>query len=94
MSHLIRIYTVCHTVFDYRLKPLFAIMDRPKYKDGHVDFRNSGVKRSKVTSEILVPYFSSKTCLGYKKLEAWKPFAEKAVNKNGFQVTAKRIQKK
>ena len=44
MSRLIRIYTICHSVFDFRLKPLFASMDVTKFKDGKVHVRNSGVK--------------------------------------------------
>ena len=45
MSHLIRSYTVCHSVFDFTLKPLFASVDMSKFKDGRMHFRNSGMKR-------------------------------------------------
>ena len=44
MSPLIRIYTVCHSVFHFRLQALFASVDMSKFKDGRVHFRNSGVK--------------------------------------------------
>ena len=40
MSRRIRIYTVCHSVLDFRLKPLCA----SKLEDGRVHFRNSGLK--------------------------------------------------
>ena len=42
MSHLIRICTICHSVFDFRLKPLLASIDKSKVSDGKVHFRNSG----------------------------------------------------
>ena len=32
-SRLIRIYTVCHSKFDFRLKPLFASVDVSMFKD-------------------------------------------------------------
>ena len=44
MSRLIRIYTVWHSVFQFRLKLVFSTMDRSKFKNGRDDFRNSGVK--------------------------------------------------
>ena len=44
MSHLIRIYTVCHSVIDIGLNPLFATMDVSRFKAGRVHFRNLGVK--------------------------------------------------
>ena len=44
-SRLIWIYTVCHSVIDFRLKPLCASVDMSKLKDGRVHFRNSGMKR-------------------------------------------------
>ena len=40
---LIRIYTLCHSVFDFILKPLFASADIPKFKDERAHFRNSGM---------------------------------------------------
>ena len=44
MAHKHRIYTVRHSVFDFRLKLLFAAMDMSKFKDGKVHFRNLGMK--------------------------------------------------
>ena len=44
MNRLFRIYTVCHSVFDFRLKPLFASVNMSKFKDGRVHFRNFGMK--------------------------------------------------
>ena len=41
-NRLIRIYTVCYSVFDFRLKLLLASVD--KSKNGSVHFRNSGMK--------------------------------------------------
>ena len=38
------LYTVCHFVFDFRLKPLFAPVDMSKHKNGGVHFKNSGMK--------------------------------------------------
>ena len=43
-SRLIRIYTVCHSKFDFRLKPLFASVDVSMFMDERVHFRNSGMK--------------------------------------------------
>ena len=43
-SHLIWIYTVCHSDFNFRLKPLFASVDMSKFKDGGVHIRNTGMK--------------------------------------------------
>ena len=40
MDHIIRIYNVCHSVFDFTLKPLLEAMDMSKFKDGRVLFRN------------------------------------------------------
>ena len=45
MSCLIRISTVCHSVIDFCLKPLFTsmdVMDVSKFRDRKVHFRNSG----------------------------------------------------
>ena len=50
LSLLIRIYTVCHFVFDFRLKPLFALVDMSQFSDGRVYFRNLG-ERVKPISE-------------------------------------------
>ena len=53
MSHLIRIYTVCHSyqdlhccysVIDFWLKLLFATMDMSKFRERRVYCRNSGAK--------------------------------------------------
>ena len=45
VSRLIRIYTVCHSVFDLRLiKSFFCISGYVQVQDGRVHFRNSGVK--------------------------------------------------
>ena len=41
-SRLIRIYTVCHPIFDFRLNPLSV--DMSKFTYGRVHFRNSVVK--------------------------------------------------
>ena len=41
---LIRIYTVCHSVLDFGLKPLFASVDKCKFKNRRVYSRNSGMK--------------------------------------------------
>ena len=43
-SRLIRICTVCHSVFEISLKPLFALVDKSKFQDGRVHFRNSDMK--------------------------------------------------
>ena len=62
MSCLIRIYTVCHSVFDFRLKPLFASVDKSKFKNGRVQFRNSRMKGLIITVlyskylDTLTPY--------------------------------------
>ena len=34
-----------HSVFDARLKTLFASVDMPKFQDGRVHSRNTGMKR-------------------------------------------------
>ena len=39
-SCLIRIYTVCHSLSDFRLKPLFAFMDIARFNDGRLYLRN------------------------------------------------------
>ena len=44
MSHLIRIYTEYHSVFEFRLKSIFASVDISKFKDGRVHFRKLGMK--------------------------------------------------
>ena len=43
-ARLIKIYTVCHSVFDIRLKPLFASVNMSRFKDGRVHFRNLGMQ--------------------------------------------------
>ena len=53
MSRLIRIYAVCHSVFDFKLKALFASVDMSKVKDGMVHFRNSEMKGLSV--QIVMP---------------------------------------
>ena len=59
MSRLIRICTVCHSAFDFRLKLLFSSMGMSKYMDSRVHFRNSGVKRWRpLNTEYIM-----KTCL-------------------------------
>ena len=45
MSRLIRIYTVCHSVIYFRLKPLSVSVNVSKFKDGRVHCRNLGVKK-------------------------------------------------
>ena len=40
----IRICSVCHSAFQFRLKPLFASVKKSKFKNGRVHFRNSGIK--------------------------------------------------
>ena len=49
-SRLIWIYIVCHSVFDFRLKPLFVSVGKPEFKNGIVHFRNSGMKGLKILS--------------------------------------------
>ena len=44
MSHFIRIYTVCHTVYDHWLTPYLQGMDVSKFKDGTARFRNPVMK--------------------------------------------------
>ena len=39
------IYTVCCSVFDFRMKPLFASLDMSRFKDERFHFRNKRVKR-------------------------------------------------
>ena len=69
MSHLIRIYTVCHSVFDFRLKPLFASVDMAKFRDGRVHLKNSGMKglnnveRDAVVRGSLWSCWKAKFCL-------------------------------
>ena len=41
---MIRICTDFHSVIDFLLKSLFAIMDASQFRDGRVYVRNSGVK--------------------------------------------------
>ena len=41
-ARLIRIYIVCHSVVDFRLKPLFASMDMSKFKDGRSTSETQG----------------------------------------------------
>ena len=43
-SCFIKIYTVWHSVSDFRLKPLFASVDKSKFKNGRFHFWNSGMK--------------------------------------------------
>ena len=43
-SRLIRICTVCHSVFHFKLKHLFASMAMSKFKAGRLHFRNSQMK--------------------------------------------------
>ena len=43
-SRLIRIYTICQSDFGFRLTPLFASVDKSKFKNGRVHFRSSGTK--------------------------------------------------
>ena len=63
LSHLIRIYTVCLSVFDFRLKPLFATIYVSKFTDGRVHVRNLGVKGlvTKYFVHIIV-YKSNSNC--------------------------------
>ena len=45
MSRLIRIYTVCHSCFDFWVRgSLFGTMVLTRFKDGRADFRNLGMK--------------------------------------------------
>ena len=46
-SHLIRIYTVCHSGLDFRLKPLFEWVGRPKYMARRVHLQKLGNKWDK-----------------------------------------------
>ena len=60
MSCLIRIYTVCHFVFDFfRLIPVFASVDMSIFKDGRVHFRNALMKELITTlSRAVIAAFS------------------------------------
>ena len=54
MNRLIRIYTVCHSVFDFRLKPLFASVDMSKFNDSSLQkLRNERIKTLKKTDSSL-----------------------------------------
>ena len=63
-GRLIRIYIVCHSVFDFRLKPQIVSVDKSKFKNGRVHFRNSGIKRLKACYKQnwhhIYPYYSNK----------------------------------
>ena len=56
MSSFIRIYMVCHSTYHFNLKPLFSSVDKSKFKDGRVHFRNSGMKGLKAC--LRYEYFS------------------------------------
>ena len=62
MSLLIRIYTVYHSVFDFKLASLFAKMDMSNLIDERVHFRNSRMKGLKEVTLRFV-YFYQVTCL-------------------------------
>ena len=38
------IYTISHSVFDFRMKPIFASKDMSKFKVERVNFRYAGLK--------------------------------------------------
>ena len=42
ISHQIRISTVCHSVFDFGLRPLFAVMNVSRVRYGRVHFNTRG----------------------------------------------------
>ena len=44
--------TVCHFVFDFRLRPIFASVGKSKFKNGRVHFINSGMKGLIVNCKI------------------------------------------
>ena len=62
MIRLLRIYTVCHSVFDFKLKLLFASLDKSKFKGGGVHFRNSRMKGLKSNMGLNVIF---SICLGF-----------------------------
>ena len=54
ISRLIRIYTVCHSVFDFWMAAPFATMDVSKFKRRRVHFKNSGAKGLNSSSPFIV----------------------------------------
>ena len=55
IGSFIRIYTICHSGLDFRLKPLFAVVSTSKFKDGRVHFRDSGMKE---LNKLFLPEWS------------------------------------
>ena len=52
MSHIIRIYTVCHFVFDFKLKPI--------YTSGHVQIQGQKSPQKKLRGERANIFLESK----------------------------------
>ena len=55
---------MCHSVFDFRLQPLFAFENMSKFKDGRVYLKNSWIKVLilKHCDGLLIYAESSKLC--------------------------------
>ena len=43
MSCLIRIYNICHLVFNFVGSAIFEMLEMPNFNNGRVNFRSSGV---------------------------------------------------
>ena len=52
ITSLCKIYSVCRSVFQTEMKPLFASVDMSKYKDRRIHFRNSGRKGLKKYNQL------------------------------------------
>ena len=55
------IYIVCHSDFEFILKPLFTAVNMSKFKDERVQFRKSGLKELKVKYTAVI----TSTVVGY-----------------------------
>ena len=69
-SRLIRIYTVCNSGFDFRLKLLFESVGMSKFKNGRIYFKTSGMKwlkyhlfTTRVTLFFHLSHYSEQSCL-------------------------------
>ena len=79
MSRLIRIYTVCHPVFDFRLKPLFALVDKSELKNRWVSSEFQGWKDSEKKKKknaavflfCLLNFSIIRNILKYNTIFAW-----------------------
>ena len=68
--------TVCHSVFDFTVKPLFKTVVRSKFKDGRVHFRNSGMKGLNLIFFSFFVYISGYNDMKSALSEYLKHFAE------------------